>query len=126
LASAWLIRRFIDAEATLVWLDKSEPPPKGAVSFGFEGAEFSNNRTAITFEQLLHAFDLESKPVLRRMASLVKNLETGVNPMAEAAGVQTLLQGAKRRALNNDDLLSECEMTFDLLHDAYCEPTVQS
>ena len=39
-----------------------------------------------------------------------------------AAGVQTLLQGAARRAENDDELLAEAEKTFDLLYEAYFEP----
>jgi hypothetical protein len=44
------------------------------------------------------------------------------NPVAEAAGVQTLLQGAVRRAENENELLGEAEKTFDLLYEAYYEP----
>ena len=40
----------------------------------------------------------------------------------EAAGVQTLLQGAARRSTTDDALLGEAEKTFDLLYDAYFEP----
>jgi len=39
----------------------------------------------------------------------------------EAAGVQTLLQGAARRTANDDELLAEAEKTFDLLYEAYFE-----
>ncbi len=42
--------------------------------------------------------------------------------MPEAAGVQTLLQGAARRAAGDDELLAEVEKTFDLLYEAYFEP----
>ena len=36
LACAWLIRRFIDPEAVLVWLDKGRDAPATAVTFGYE------------------------------------------------------------------------------------------
>jgi hypothetical protein len=39
----------------------------------------------------------------------------------EAAGVQTLLQGAVRRTASDDELLREAEKTFDLLYDAYSD-----
>src|SRR5204863_409425 len=42
--------------------------------------------------------------------------------LAEAAGVQTLLQGALRRSENVNELLAEVEKTFDLLYEAYYEP----
>src|SRR5204862_103307 len=41
LACAWLVRRFVDPEATLVWLDKAEEMPAGALGFAFDGAHFA-------------------------------------------------------------------------------------
>jgi hypothetical protein len=121
LACAWLIRRFIDPEAKLVWLEKAEVAPQGVIAFGYEGAKFSNGQSEITFERLLKSFALGSNPCLTRMAALVHYLEAGGTPVAEGAGVETLLHGAKRRTRNDDDLLSESEKTFDLLYDAYLE-----
>ena len=49
-------------------------------------------------------------------------LEAHDTPVPEAAGVQTLLQGAARRSTSDDELLGEAEKTFDLLYEAYFEP----
>jgi hypothetical protein len=119
IASAWMIRRFIDPEATLVWLDKTQACPATAVSFGFEGATFSSSKSGITFEHLLTSFTLDKDGALARICALVRYLDTGGTPVAEAAGVDMLLQGARRRSENDDALFSECEKTFDLLYDAY-------
>ena len=58
----------------------------------------------------------------RGSAAIVHFLEIGGAPVQEAAGVQTLLHGAVRRAQNDDELLAEAEKTFDLLYEAYFEP----
>ncbi len=121
LACAWLIRRFIDSEAKLVWLDKGGACPEGALGFGFEGARFANTETRITFEQMLGHFNLEGHAALGRIGSIVHFLEVRGTPVAEAAGVQTLLQGAVRRAASDDELLREAEKTFDLLYEAYSD-----
>ncbi len=121
LACAWLIRRFIDSEAKLVWLDKGAACPEGALGFGFEGARFANTETRITFEQMLGHFNLEGHAALGRIGSIVHFLEVRGTPVAEAAGVQTLLQGAVRRAASDDELLREAEKTFDLLYEAYSD-----
>jgi hypothetical protein len=121
LASAWLIRRFIDAEATLVWLDKHDPCPATAVGFGFDGATFRNSRTRVTYEELLVQFRLAENPALARIGALVHALDAGDPPAPEAAGVETLLAGARRRAAGDDELLAESEKTFDLLYEAYFE-----
>jgi hypothetical protein len=121
LASGWLIRRFIDAEATLLWLDKSQACPSTAVGFGFEGATFSNSRDKVTFEELLARFSLDGNETLARIGALVHYLDTGGSPVAEAAGVETLLQGARRRCTSDEELFTESEKTFDLLYEAYFE-----
>lgn len=119
LASAWLIRRFIDAEATVVWLEQHQPCPSAAIGFGFEGATFTNSRNRVTFEELVANFGLDGNATLVRIGALVHFLDVGGAPVAEAAGVETLLQGARRRSQNDDQLLAETEKTFDLLYEAY-------
>lgn len=122
LACAWLIRRFVDPEAALLWLEKSQPAPAGAIGFAFEGARFANSEARVTFEQMLAQLDLADDPALVRIGALVHCLEVRGAPVPEAAGVQTLLHGAARRATGEDELVRETEKTFDLLYDAYCEP----
>ena len=121
LACAWLIRRFIDPEAVLVWLDKGRDAPATAVTFGYDGATFRNSRNRVTYQELLASFKLEKDPALVRIGHLVHALEAGGSKLAEAAGVETLLAGARRRATTDDELLAESEKTFDLLYEAYFE-----
>jgi hypothetical protein len=119
LACAWLIRRFVDAEGKLLWLDKTQPCPAEAVGFAFDGARFGNSRTHVTFEEMLVHFGLADNAALAKIGAIVHFLEVRDSPVPEAAGVQTLLQGAQRRSGSNDELLAEAEKTFDLLYEAY-------
>jgi hypothetical protein len=121
LASAWLVRRFIDPEATLIWLEKTQECPFTAIGFGFEGAAFANSKSGITFERLMAEFGLQDNAALSKIAGLVHCLDTGGTPVAEAAGVEMLLLGAQRRSTSTDELFAESEKTFDLLYDAYAE-----
>jgi hypothetical protein len=122
LACAWLIRRFVDPEATMAWLDKAEAPPANAIGFAFDGAHFANSETRVTYEEMLARLDLAKNPALGKIGSIVHFLEVRGTPVPEAAGVQTLLQGALRRSPQESELLAEAEKTFDLLYDAYFEP----
>jgi hypothetical protein len=122
LACAWLIRRFVDPEAKLAWLDKNEPPPPEAIGFAFEGAHFTNTEERVTYEQMLVRLELAANPALVRIGSIVHFLEVRGTTVPEALGVQTLLQGALRRATGESALLGEVEKTFDLLYEAYFEP----
>ncbi len=121
LASAWLIRRFIDPEATLQWLDKEQECPANAISYCYAGATFHNTGDRVTFEEILASFKLDRNTGLKRIGALIHALNEGATTVAEAAGVQTLLQGAVRRSQGEEQLLAEAEMTFDLLYDAYFE-----
>jgi hypothetical protein len=123
LACAWLIRRFIDPEATLLWLDKGQDVPPGTVGFAFDGAHFTNTATQVTYEEMLSRANLAANPALTKIGGIVRFLESRGDPVPEAAGVQTLLQGALRRSPTDDELLAEVEKTFDLLYDAYYEPS---
>lgn len=119
LACAWLIRRFVDPEATLTWLEKTEQLPADAIAFGFEGAHFANTETRVTYEEMLARLDLAKNPALARIGNIVHFLEIRGTPVPEAAGVQTLLQGAQRRSNSEGELVAEAEKTFDLLYEAY-------
>ncbi len=122
LACAWLIRRFVDPEAKMAWLDKGEAAPQNAVGFGFDGAHFTNSGTNVTYEEMLARLDLAKNVALSRIGSIVHFLEVQGTPVPEALGVQTLLQGAVRRSAGENELLAEAEKTFDLLYEAYFEP----
>jgi len=122
LACAWLIRRFIDPEAKVMWLEKSEPPPSGALGFAYDGAHFTANAGRVAYEEMLAKLDLGRNPALAKIASIVHFLEIGGTAVPEAAGVQTLLQGALRRSSSPQELVAEAEKTFDLLYEAYYEP----
>jgi hypothetical protein len=121
LACAWLIRRFVDPEGSVVWLDKAQPCAANAVGFAFDGARFANSATQVTFEVMLQQFGLAGNAALVKIGGIVHYLEARDMPVPEAAGVQTLLLGAARRANNDDELLGETEKTFDLLYEAYYE-----
>ena len=121
LACAWLIRRFADPEGTVVWLEKNQDCPANAVDFAYAGARFGNSQTRVTFEVMLQHFGLATNAALVKIGAIVHFLEARDTPVPEAAGVQTLLQGAARRSTSDDELLGEAEKTFDLLYEAYFE-----
>jgi len=121
LACAWLIRRFVDPEGSVQWLDKTQESPPRAVGFAFDGARFGNSASQVTFEVMLVRFDLANNEALAKIGAIVHFLEVRDVPVPEAAGVQTLLQGAARRAASDDELLAEAEKTFDLLYEACYE-----
>src|SRR5262249_21624607 len=53
IASAWLIRRFIDPKARFQFIDPKEPPRAGELRFDIVGGDFSHEGDGCTFETLL-------------------------------------------------------------------------
>jgi hypothetical protein len=123
LASAWLIKRFIDRDARFVWLERPSALPKKAVGFDFDGAEFTHVKSRVTFEVLLVAFALDNDVALQSIAKAVHFLDVGGIPVADARVVEAMLKGAKEKAKNDDALLAEAMRTLDLLYSGYKSTT---
>ncbi len=118
-ASAWLIRRFIDAKARFLWLEKPSACPKSALGFDFDGATFTHIGERVTFEVLLASFGLEKDPGLLRLGELVHALDVGGAAIAEAAGFEALMTAARQRAKDDDALLQDMSHTLDALYAFY-------
>lgn len=119
LASAWLIKRFIDRDAKFAWIARPSERPKKAVGFDFDGAEFTHVKNRVTFEVLLASFGLEQDPALAAIGAAVHFLDAGGIPVPDARGLETMLKGAKEKAQSDDALLAEAMRTLDLLYAAY-------
>ena len=119
LASAWLIKRFIDREATFAWFERPSQRPRGAIGFDFDGAQFTHVKNQVTFEVLLASFGLEDDSALAAIGAAVHFLDIGGIPVADARGLETLLRGAKEKARDDDALLAEAMRVLDLLYSAY-------
>ena len=119
LASAWLIKRFIDRDAKFVWIARPSECPKKAVGFDYDGAEFTHVKNRVTFEVLAAAFGLDQDPALAKIGAAVHFLDVGGIPVPDATGLETMLKGAREKARGDDALLAEAMRTFDLLHSAY-------
>jgi hypothetical protein len=119
LASAWLIKRFIDRDAKFVWIARPSECPKKAIGFDYDGADFTHVKNRVTFEVLAAAFGLDQDPALMRIAAAVHFLDVGGIPVAEANGLETMLKGAKEKARGDDALLAEAMRTLDLLYSGY-------
>ncbi|HET9469762.1 MAG TPA: chromate resistance protein ChrB domain-containing protein, partial [Usitatibacter sp.] len=119
LASAWLIKRFIDAEARFAWIDVPRDCPKKAVGFDFDGAEFSHVGSRVTFEVLLASFGLEADPALAAIGSAVHYLDAGGIPVADAKGLEAVLRGVREKARNDDEAVAKACGILDYLYAAY-------
>jgi hypothetical protein len=118
-ASAWLIRRFIDPEARFLWLKRPKDCPKRALGFDFDGAAFTHVDSKVTFEVLVASFGLEKDPGLGRLCALVHHLDVGGIPIPEAPGFATIMAGARALQKDDDALLKAMTPVLDSLYAGY-------
>jgi hypothetical protein len=115
-ASAWLIRRFIDPAARFQWLARPSDCPKRALGFDFDGAAFTHVGNRVTFETLMASFGLEADAALMRLAAVVHALDAGGEPVPEAKGFEAVMSGARERLADDDALLDEMSKVLDSLY----------
>jgi hypothetical protein len=119
LASAWLIKRFVDHKARFKWIDKPKDRPKGALGFDFDGADFTHVGNRVTFEVLLSSFGLDSDPALNQLAAIIHFLDVGGIPVDDAKGLETILKGARHKTRSDDELVLAAARVFDHVYLAY-------
>lgn len=93
-ACAWLIRRFVDAEAEFLFVDDPDEVPADATPFDMRGVELSHHDGECSFEAVLRRYDL-ADPVLWAIARIVHeaDLEDERYDAPEAPGLDALMRG---------------------------------
>ena len=118
LASAWLVRRCIDPQASFHWLAEGAKCKRGWLGFDFDGAAFSHTPSRVTYETLLASFGLEGDTTLARIGTLVHFLDVGGVPVAQASGIEAALAGLREHLTDDDALLDAACAVFDGLRRA--------
>ncbi len=120
-ASAWLIRRFVDPRARFVWIARPDAKPKRAIGFDFDGAQFTHQPGRVTFEVLLASFGLDDDAALVRLGRVIHALDVGGVPVEEAAGIEAVLTGLRRQHGGDDAFLAAASHLFDACLAAFAD-----
>jgi len=123
IASAWLIRRFIDPPARFKFVTpEGYRPQPGELRFDMFEAEYTHEGEACTFEMLTTRFGL-TDPALRAIGEIVHDIDykepTFGRP--ETAGVERLLSGIARQHAEDTARLTLGAALFDALYEALAE-----
>lgn len=118
-ASAWLIARFLDTEATFVFVTDPADVPADATPFDMRGVEFGHHGNDCTFESLLRSYDVND-PVLWRIAEIVHeaDLDDARFDAPEAPGLDTALRGLSM-VCDDDEVLEHTRPLFDGLYEFF-------
>ncbi len=117
LASAWLIRQFIDKRPRFYFV-ADEETVDGAIPFDMFGAEFTHHGEDCTFETMLKRFGLSGSKGLREIAEIVHDIDLKDDKFhrLEAAGLNAIINGLSAALRNDRKLLQQISVIFDGLY----------
>ena len=120
-ACPWLIRRFLDPQARILFVDPDMvvevARESGAMPFDIKDIELSHDGERCTFDTMLKLFGLEDEPSLARLALIVRGADTARPDLApEAAGLHAVSLGLSALAGDDDHgLLQRGFVVYDAL-----------
>lgn len=121
IASAWLVRRFVDPKATFKFVPgQGYVAKRDEVTFDMFEAEFTHIGDRCTFEVLVEQFALDDA-ALSSIAEIVHDIDVKDGKFArmEAAGVASLIAGLALLHRDDEKRLELGRSVFDALHELY-------
>ena len=121
IASAWLVRRFLDPEARFKFVaSKGYVPDEGELRFDMFEAEFTHEGDRCTFEVILDRFGLDDA-ALRAVGEIIHDidLKDAKFGRAEKAGVERLVTGIALTQREDEARLARGAALFDDLYEAF-------
>ena len=126
IACPWLIRRFIDPDAEILYVRADEvldvASREGARSFDAPGAEFTHRDGMCSFEVLIQDFRLGSDPALVRLAGIVHAADVAEDRDSDplGAGLEAIGAGGVLAEPDDQALLEKGTFVYDALY-AWCQ-----
>jgi len=121
IASAWLIRRFIDKDARFKFVPgKGYRPDRGELRFDMFEAEFTHEGDRCTFEVLLQKFGLTDS-ALKQIAEIVHDIDLKDEKFAreDALGMDRLIAGIAMAHPEDEKRLAEGSAVFNSLYEYF-------
>jgi hypothetical protein len=121
-ACPWLILRFIDPGARIVYVPADEvlsyAEEHGARSFDAPGAEFTHRDGRCTFEVLVDEFGID-EPAVHRLARIVHgaDIEGELDSTPESAGLLAIAEGFRHVESDDQRLLALELPVYDALYE---------
>jgi hypothetical protein len=122
IATAWAIRKFIDAEATFQFVPRTrDVRGMDGIPFDVRGAALTHRGGRCTFEVLLETYELND-PALRHMARVIHaaDLPQDEPPNTLAPGVLAIFDGIRDGSETDEERLRRGFVVCDALYE-YCK-----
>ena len=117
IASAWLIRRFIDPKARFAFSE----PKAGMVRFDMYEGDYTHEGDRCTFETLLKRFGLDTDTGLRTIGEMVHDLDCKDDKFGrpETAGFERMINGVIKRYAKDDARVARGAELLDTLYESF-------
>lgn len=117
-ASAWLIKRFIDADAEFVFVDGQLPVPD-AIPFDMHGVEWGHHDDQCSFETILVLHHI-ADPVLQQIAHIIHGADilADADETLESPGIDLLFKGLRLVSDSDQETLDRGYVVMDALYAA--------
>jgi len=121
IASAWLIRKFIDPDARFKFvMGKGYQPDQGELRFDMFQAEFTHEGDKCTFEVLLDRIG-KNDAALRAIAEIIHDVDLRDSKFGrdEAVGIRTLIDGIALATKDDSERLARGADVFNNLYEVF-------
>jgi len=120
LASAWLIKQFIDKRPSFYFVADGETV-RGAIPFDMFGAEFTHHGEDCTFETMVKRFGLSDSKGLREIGEIVHDIDLKDDKFhrLEGAGLNAVVNALSEALRNDRKLLQQTSVIFDGLYSLF-------
>ena len=120
IACPWLIRRFIDERADILYVPTARvfetAEKEGAIAFDIPGAPITHDGEMCSFDAFIKRFALED-PGLRALQPIVRGADTDRHDLApEAAGLHAISLGLSANFADDHALLEAGLVIYDALY----------
>lgn len=115
---AWLIRRFVDPDATMFFVPPGLAPlPDDAEPFDIPGARLSHHRGHSSFHAIVQEYGLDD-PVLARIARIVDEADTAQEVAVEpaATGLDLICDGLRLISPDDQTTVERGALVYDALY----------
>nr|WP_294794480.1 chromate resistance protein ChrB domain-containing protein [uncultured Mucilaginibacter sp.] len=120
IACPWLIKRFIDADAEIIYVPVDEvlttASKLNAIPFDVAGTEYSHYKDQCTFDYIIKKHKLKD-PALNRIAAIVRGADTDRHDITpQSAGLEAIFSGLSYNFADDQELLKFGITIYDGLY----------
>lgn len=130
-ACPWLIRKFVDPDATFLFVPAEQvmavAEQEQAIPYDVKGVELGHHGKECSFDAIVRKYHLGRDPALALLAKIVNGADTDNSlwNQPEAAGLNAVAEGFRHLGFEDDHQINASQwIVYDALY-AYCQEMIR-